>query len=66
MSVQLTREIKEQLTGMDSRIANYFMATMRAIADEAKDGPRLFTSARVKRVSRRSKSFHVHGIAIMV
>ncbi len=37
------REIKEQLIGMDSRIANYFMATMRAIADEAKDGPRLFT-----------------------
>src|SRR5215468_383626 len=30
------REIKEQLAGMDSRIANYFMATMRAIADEAK------------------------------
>ena len=42
MSVQL-REIKEQLAGMDSRIANYFMATMRAIADEAKHGPRLFT-----------------------
>ncbi len=42
MTVQL-HEIKEQLTGMDSRIANYFMATMRAIADEAKDGPRLFT-----------------------
>jgi hypothetical protein len=42
MSVQL-REIKEQLAGLDSRIANYFMATMHAIADEAKDGPRLFT-----------------------
>ena len=42
MSIQL-REIKEQLAGMDSRIANYFMATMRAIADEAKNGPRLFT-----------------------
>jgi Leucine-rich repeat (LRR) protein/GTPase SAR1 family protein len=42
MSVQL-REIKEQLAGMDSRIANYFMAMMRAIADEAKNGPRLFT-----------------------
>jgi len=37
------REIKEQLAGMDSRIANYFMAMMRAIADEAKHGPRLFT-----------------------
>ena len=42
MSVQL-REIKEQLAGMDSRIANYFMALMNAIADEAKHGPRLFT-----------------------
>ena len=28
---------------LDSRIANYFMATMSAIADEAKNGPRLFT-----------------------
>ena len=28
---------------MDSRIANYFMATLRAIADEGKNGPRLFT-----------------------
>ncbi|MBK6647215.1 MAG: hypothetical protein IPG44_15970 [Anaerolineales bacterium] len=37
------REINEKLDGMDSRIANYFMATMRAIADEAKSGPRLFT-----------------------
>ena len=42
ISVQL-REIKEQLAGLDSRIANYFMAMMRAIADEAKNGPRLFT-----------------------
>jgi len=40
---QQLREIKEQLDGMDSRIASYFMATMRAIADEAKHGPRLFT-----------------------
>ena len=37
------REIKEKLDGLDSRIANYFMATMHAIADEAKNGPRLFT-----------------------
>jgi hypothetical protein len=37
------REIKEQLAGLDSRIANYFMAMMRAVADEAKHGPRLFT-----------------------
>ncbi len=42
IDVQL-REIKEQLAGMDSRIAHYFMATMNAIADEAKNGPRLFT-----------------------
>jgi internalin A len=37
------REINEKLDGMDSRIANYFMALMQAIADEAKNGPRLFT-----------------------
>lgn len=42
MDVQL-REINERLAGMDSRIANYFMALMRAIADEGKNGPRLFT-----------------------
>jgi len=41
-SVQL-REIKEQLAGLDSRVANYFMAMMNAIADEGKSGPRLFT-----------------------
>ncbi|MCB9113213.1 MAG: leucine-rich repeat domain-containing protein [Anaerolineales bacterium] len=42
VDIQL-REIKEQLTGLDSRVANYFMAMMNAIADEAKNGPRLFT-----------------------
>ncbi len=49
MSVQLS-EINEQLTqarkqiaGLDSRIADYFWATMNAIADEGKNGPRLFT-----------------------
>lgn len=49
MSAQL-REIQEQLTqtqkqiaGLDSRIAHYFWASMHAIADEAKSGPRLFT-----------------------
>jgi len=42
IDVQL-REINERLAGMDSRVANYFMATMRAISDEAKNGPRLFT-----------------------
>lgn len=35
--------IEARLAGLDSRIANYFMATMNAIADEAKHGPRLFT-----------------------
>jgi len=42
VDIQL-QEINERLAGLDSRIANYFMATMHAIADEAKDGPRLFT-----------------------
>jgi internalin A len=42
IEVQL-REINERLAGLDSRIADYFMGLMRAIADEAKDGPRLFT-----------------------
>jgi internalin A len=42
VDVQL-REINEKLDGLDSRIANYFMGMMRAIADEAKNGPRLFT-----------------------
>ncbi len=49
MNAQL-REIQEQLTqtqkqiaGLDSRIAHYFWASMHAIADEAKSGPRLFT-----------------------
>jgi hypothetical protein len=37
------REIDEKLDGLDSRVADVFMATMRAIADEAKFGPRLFT-----------------------
>jgi|CXWL01.1.fsa_nt_gi GTPase SAR1 family protein len=35
--------IHGHIDGLESRIANYFMATMRAIADEAKNGPRLFT-----------------------
>jgi hypothetical protein len=42
IDVQL-REINQRLAGLDSRIANYFMAMMHAIADEAKNGPRLFT-----------------------
>jgi internalin A len=42
LSEQL-RDIQARLDGLDSRIANYVMALMRAIADEAKHGPRLFT-----------------------
>lgn len=37
------REIQDQLVGLDSRIAGYMMAILRALANEAKDGPRLFT-----------------------
>ncbi len=40
---ELHQEMRERFDGLDSRIANYFMSTMRAIADEAKSGPRLFT-----------------------
>jgi hypothetical protein len=46
------REINEQLKGLNSRIANYFMALMRAVADEAKHGPRLFT---IESIGRRHK-----------
>jgi internalin A len=42
LSEQL-RDIQARLDALDSRIANYFMALMHAIADEAKYGPRLFT-----------------------
>ena len=35
--------IDDRLFGWESRIANYFMALMHAIADEAKSGSRLFT-----------------------
>jgi GTPase SAR1 family protein len=42
IEIQL-REINERLAGLDSRVAHYFMSLMCAIADEAKNGPRLFT-----------------------
>ncbi len=42
IDVQL-REINQRLAGLDSRVARYFMSLMNAIADEAKNGPRLFT-----------------------
>ena len=39
---QLQR-IEDGLEGLESRIANYFMGLMHALANEAKNGPRLFT-----------------------
>jgi internalin A len=39
---QLQR-IEDGLEGLESRIANYVMAIMHAISNEAKQGPRLFT-----------------------
>jgi Leucine-rich repeat (LRR) protein len=35
--------LQDEIVGLESRVANYVMAVLRAIADEAKDGPRLFT-----------------------
>ena len=40
---EIRKEMHTRFDGVDSRIADYFQATMRAIADEAKNGPRLFT-----------------------
>lgn len=34
--------IQKEVAGLESRLANYVMAIMRAMANEAKDGPRLF------------------------
>ncbi|HAX71152.1 MAG TPA: hypothetical protein DCY14_16175, partial [Anaerolineae bacterium] len=39
---QLT-QARKQIAGLDSRVADHFWATMRAIADEGRNGPRLFT-----------------------
>ncbi|MBC7877562.1 MAG: hypothetical protein H7Y59_10360 [Anaerolineales bacterium] len=36
-------DLKARLDGLESRISNYVMAIMRAMANEAKEGPRLFT-----------------------
>lgn len=36
-------QVLTELEGLESRIANYVMALMRAMANEAKSGPRLFT-----------------------
>ncbi|MCP4514483.1 MAG: hypothetical protein GY824_04545, partial [Delftia sp.] len=37
------RRIEEKLDGLGSRLANYVMGIMLALANEAKDGPRLYT-----------------------
>ena len=34
--------VEQELVGLQSRLANYVMAIMRAMANEAKEGPRLF------------------------
>ena len=34
--------VKKEIAGLESRLANYVMAIMRGMANEAKDGPRLF------------------------
>jgi len=43
------RGIEARLSGLESRIANYIMALMRAIATEAKSGPRLCTIEPVRK-----------------
>ena len=40
---QQLQAIEDKLTGLDSRLAHYFWATLHALATESKDGPRLFT-----------------------
>jgi internalin A len=44
---QRVLDIEERLDGFESRVAYYFMSLMRAVANEAKDGPRLFTLERI-------------------
>jgi Leucine-rich repeat (LRR) protein len=38
-------QVEHELAGLQSRLANYVMTIMRAMANEAKDGPRLFDIA---------------------
>ena len=37
------RHIEDKLEGLESRVANYVMTILQAIASESKEGPRLFT-----------------------
>jgi internalin A len=55
-------EIKDNLDEWESRIANYTMSIMRAIANEAKEGPRLFTLEPVDGNWRRlfDKRYRLH------
>ncbi|MEW5802895.1 MAG: hypothetical protein AB1847_12420 [bacterium] len=46
---QVMEEFKEEFEGLESRIANYVMMIMQAIASESKDGPRIFTIVPVER-----------------
>jgi len=55
-------EIQNNLAEWESRIANYTMGIMRAIANEAKNGPRLFTLEPVNGNWRRlfDKRYRLH------
>ncbi len=45
--------LQSEIAGLESRLANYVMAIMRAMANEAKEGPRLFDIAPVSGNWRR-------------
>ena len=55
-------EIQQNLQEFESRVANYFMAMLQAIASESKDGPRLFTIEPVDGNWRRltKKRYRLH------
>lgn len=54
--------IQENLQEFESRVANYFMAMLQAIASESKEGPRLFTIEPVDGTWRRltKKRYRLH------
>ncbi len=61
MAEQL-RHIQDKLEGLESRVANYVMTILQAIASESKEGPRLFTIEPVDGNWRRpfDKLFKLH------
>ncbi|MBK9601748.1 MAG: hypothetical protein IPO36_07875 [Anaerolineales bacterium] len=65
MSVQL-QEIKEQLAGMDSRIANYFMAPCTPSQMKRKMVRVSLPSARVKLGFHQATSFPSNGTSTLV